>query len=693
MILSTPSVGLVPSLISFVKQELKEYPGRYNAMLRYLLSSVIVITISLALSVPQLSYSLLVVFFATQKNIILTRVIFPLFLLVNTVAVASAILILKFTIDIPPLRLLCVGILLLFLLYKMRSSKKWSFLFFSVAITITYSQSFVDLTSDAELLVRNSLWSWVAGCYATVVAHIVNSLFLPVEPVKQLKDESRKILAAISHRLHLISIGKEVEELGINEIQSSVLSLHSYLKFSIMRSEKFRNDQAKHLNEIAAIERLYSVSRELYDLNKKEKSQDIKYNCLKLSKECHYFYNAINEDACYKMQVDDKININELPECLQEMYSALLSVSLFELHEQSVKQATNQGEIVTAKKNELSYDYIKYGIKTLLSVSLCYVFFTAVQWPGIHTSMLTCIIVAVPGLGASIQKSLLRIVGCVVGSLLALLCTVFILPYIDSITGLLLMVVPVIALSGWVAAGSEKSSYAGIQILFAFSLATFATFYPHPDLSEIRDRFVGIMLGITVSTIVHSLLWPETEGKTLRKSVAGLFFDIAERMKHLKPSQNLQAEGWLKIDATQNLLTRVALEPNWRGNDNEQLDLDFQSLLGKVRELHVALYRLEMEYALTLKNIQQKEFAESVSNCINALSVKIRSYGEGLLSEPATTSPVNTDDIIIDIQDSELGGNQPLLHRARNVISLCHMLPSWPSTSNIITVRGNISER
>lgn len=682
------------SLTAFIKQELKAYPGRYNAMLRYLLSSVIVITISLTLNIPQLSYSLLVVFFATQKNIILTRIIFPLFLIVNTIAVASAIIILKLTIDIPPLRLLLVGVLLLILLYKMRTSKKWSFLFFSVAITITYSQSFVDLTSDAELLVRNSLWSWIAGCYATIVAHIVNTLFLPVEPVKQLKDESRKILAIASLMLHKVSTGNRVEQISLNEIQSSVLTLHSYLKFSIMRSDSFRKNQSKHFAEIAAVERIYSSCRDLYTLNAGSVSGLIKSHCQNLSRECHSFYKAICEGSCYKLCVKDPNNINNLPDCLKEMYSALFSITLLETHEQSVSQSSVDDKGSFQTKKELSYDYIKYAIKTVLSVSVCYVFFTAVKWPGIHTSMLTCIIVAVPGLGASMQKSLLRFAGCIVGSLFALLCAIFILPNLDTIVGLLLMVIPVIAFSGWVAAGSEKSSYAGIQILFAFSLATFATFYPHPDLSEIRDRFIGIFLGITVSTVIHGLLWPEMEGKTLRKSLAGLFFDLSARMKSLKPCPNEQISGWLKIDSTQNLLTQVALEPNWRSSDNEQLDLDCQSLLGKIRELHVELYRLEIAYSDALKDGGLTELVESVSKYFEQLSFELHMYAKGLLNEPFTASGINANPTNVDMPllRTFQSTAPSLLHKVQNVISLCHMLPSWQNKLNIITDRGNIDE-
>ena len=68
--MTTPAItgGKTSALLRFLQQELRGFPGRYNAMLRYLLSSVIVIITSLTLGVPQLAYSLLVVFFCHPEK-------------------------------------------------------------------------------------------------------------------------------------------------------------------------------------------------------------------------------------------------------------------------------------------------------------------------------------------------------------------------------------------------------------------------------------------------------------------------------------------------------------------------------------------------------------------------------------------------------------------------------------------------
>jgi multidrug resistance protein MdtO len=69
--------------------------------------------------------------------------------------------------------------------------------------------------------------------------------------------------------------------------------------------------------------------------------------------------------------------------------------------------------------------------------------------------------------------------------LLALLLIVFVQPWTDSLSGLLAMSLPVLALAAWIAAGSERIAYAGIQIGFTFALAFLSWFAPLTNLTEL----------------------------------------------------------------------------------------------------------------------------------------------------------------------------------------------------------------
>jgi uncharacterized membrane protein YccC len=64
-------------------------------------------------------------------------------------------------------------------------------------------------------------------------------------------------------------------------------------------------------------------------------------------------------------------------------------------------------------------------------------------------------------------------------------------------------------LAAWVAFGSERISYMGLQIALAFDLGVLTDYGPSTQIDPIRDRFIGIVLGILIISTVFSLVWPE----------------------------------------------------------------------------------------------------------------------------------------------------------------------------------------
>ena len=56
----------------------------------------------------------------------------------------------------------------------------------------------------------------------------------------------------------------------------------------------------------------------------------------------------------------------------------------------------------------------------------------------------------------------------------------------ETIASLVALVACVAAIAGWVAAGSERISYAGLQIAFAFFYSVFQGYAPDTDLDNVR---------------------------------------------------------------------------------------------------------------------------------------------------------------------------------------------------------------
>jgi hypothetical protein len=155
--------------------------------------------------------------------------------------------------------------------------------------------------------------------------------------------------------------------------------------------------------------------------------------------------------------------------------------------------------------------HVHFALKVTFASMTCYIIYTGLDWPGIHTAFITCCFISLESVGATLHKGALRLAGCCVGGLLGFLSIMYLVPHMESIASLVLLVAAVSALAAWVAAGSERIAYAGLQIGLAFYMCVLQSFAPDTDFDDIRDRLVGIILGIVVTTLVYRYVWPEPE--------------------------------------------------------------------------------------------------------------------------------------------------------------------------------------
>jgi uncharacterized membrane protein YccC len=178
--------------------------------------------------------------------------------------------------------------------------------------------------------------------------------------------------------------------------------------------------------------------------------------------------------------------------------------------------------------------HVRFALKVTLAAMFCYLLYTGLDWFGIHTAFITCTFIALETTGATLYKGILRAVGCIIGGLLALFSILVLIPYMETIASLVILVACVSAIAGWVATGSERIAYAGLQMAFAFFYALFPGFpglpdlpgvpglpglqgyAPDTDLHAVRDRVVGILLGLIVMTLVFQYVWPERAIDRLR---------------------------------------------------------------------------------------------------------------------------------------------------------------------------------
>jgi uncharacterized membrane protein YccC len=153
--------------------------------------------------------------------------------------------------------------------------------------------------------------------------------------------------------------------------------------------------------------------------------------------------------------------------------------------------------------------HVHFALKVTFAAMFCYIFYSAIDWSGIHTAFITCTFIALETTEATFYKGTLRIVGCLIGGALALFSIVFLIPHMETIASLVVLVACAAAIAGWVATGSQRISYAGLQVAFAFFISIFQGYAPDTDLDKVRDRVVGILFGLVVTGLVFHYVWPE----------------------------------------------------------------------------------------------------------------------------------------------------------------------------------------
>jgi len=204
--------------------------------------------------------------------------------------------------------------------------------------------------------------------------------------------------------------------------------------------------------------------------------------------------------------------------------------------------------------------HLQFALKAGFAAMFCYIVYTALDWPGIHTCVITCAVVALTSNGASIHKASLRIAGALCGGALALLATVFIVPGLDSIGGLLLLIAPVVALSAWISAGSERAAYFGWQVAFAFFLCILHGLQANTDVTLVRDRLIGIVFGIVVMAAVFGHIWPEHARTGLRGGLARAVRGAAMLLGTDMAAQDLHGAVLADMDAARRLAGLASFE-------------------------------------------------------------------------------------------------------------------------------------
>jgi uncharacterized membrane protein YccC len=141
---------------------------------------------------------------------------------------------------------------------------------------------------------------------------------------------------------------------------------------------------------------------------------------------------------------------------------------------------------------------------------------------------------------------------------LGLICSIWIIPRFETFGTFLLIVFCVHGLAAWIAVGREQISYMGLQVALAFDLGFLQGYGPPENIDPLRDRFIGIVIGICIVTIVFALLWPESADLRVRERLAACLRTIARLLRLAPESDDSQKSSWQREQLELEIASRLS---------------------------------------------------------------------------------------------------------------------------------------
>ena len=518
------SNGRFAWLWRFLRDEMAPYRGRSALVVRMVTAATVVMIISMTFRVPYGAYGAIYALALSRESLESTanaaRAMAIGLVLGGAYVLVGAMLVL----NDPMLRFLWVvgSLFLVFYLISALSSYAAAARFgYLIIITIPLW----DLHTSAEQKVEGTLWAVGTITVASIITLLLEMVFASFRREDDLIEGITERLVSVEELLAYY-----LDERPINaDTRSGVARLAvvgtSRLRRMLQRSNYDPQHEQKMAAVVALVGRLVDVAANLEQLS-----------------------SLVPDDDRERIRTVAK-NISEIRACLAhgtvprltELQGEIQASSGLPLLHEIEKTVSLIPEVFTGAQSLSAYiplpsdeggrtmplvpgalsnfDHVKFGLRGCLAASLCYIIYNSLSWPGISTAVTTCLLTALSTIGASRQKQVLRFAGALIGGLgIGMGAQVFILPYIDSIGGFMVLFVVVMGAAAWLATSSPRLSYFGVQVAVAFCLITLQEFKIQTSLAVARDRVVGILLGLVMMWLAFDRIWSAPAGVEMKRA-------------------------------------------------------------------------------------------------------------------------------------------------------------------------------
>jgi multidrug resistance protein MdtO len=505
----------------FLKEELAPYPGRGVLVARMVTAATLVMLITMTFQIPfgvQAIYVLVISREDARATVKAAKMAILIFGVADAIVMFGAV----FSAADPMMRSLWV-VANLFIAFFAISTMADYIKGVGFGITVVLTIPLWDLHLPAERNVESTMWAAGQTMIASVIAALVAVIFAKLRPGDELVVQIAERLGGIEELLNSYAANGPVDEAKARKITRLAMLGTSTLRRMLGRSGYSPQYTEQTGAVVALVGRLVDLAASLANIGI-EVPEGARSRIRQLAQNISGIRIALEAGKIPRPnQAPPEGNGFEATPMLREMEKTVSllaevfvgthSISAYPPPRPTSEDPPQRLFVPDALSNP---EHFRFALKGCLAASLCYFVFTALDWPGINTSVTTCVLTALTTIGASHQKQFLRFAGALAGGALGLGAQVFILPSLDSVAGFTLLFVLVTFVSAWLATSSPRISYFGIQIANAFYIINLQDFKVATSLEPGRDRIVGILLGLFMMWLVFDQ-WGSTPAAAAMK--------------------------------------------------------------------------------------------------------------------------------------------------------------------------------
>ncbi len=505
---TTANNSTLRALLNGIRDELMPFDGRWQMTWRVAAQCAIASLVFMTYGIPLAAIGCYLILFILRPDSAESSLMAIGITILLALVVGLLFILMRWSIEYPVLRM-TVLVLGSFLFLFLAAASKLGLAGNILALVIGFVMTVLSDVPFGEVATRGLLYAWLMALTPMGVI-IAFNLLLGRSTPKLVRDRLLQRVQAVKYVLQgqasVDSLGELLQQ-GDAEVAKSLSFMRLfYLGTKAQQTFLYRANPASY--------RLLLAVRAMPDDAPEALKQQLLMQCEQAERALLHLRADVLPQHSYNTGWAD------------EAQGALLA--LVQAHEPDKSPAAKEGFMKPDAFSNPAYVY--FALRTTAAAVICYLIYTALDWQDIHTAMVTCYVVALGSTAETVHKLLLRIAGCLIGAAMGIASIVFLMPYMTSILSLMLLVFVAILIAGWVTAGSERISYAGVQIGLAFLLTVLQGSGPTMEISAASDRVIGILLGNTVTFLAFSLWWPTSVMESVKGHMSAALMSLQGMM-------------------------------------------------------------------------------------------------------------------------------------------------------------------